>query len=53
MRCLTRREREIVQLRLQEDLTQHEIGQRLGLSQMHVSRVLRASLAKLREAAAG
>jgi RNA polymerase sigma-B factor len=52
MRCLTRREREIVRLRLQEDLTQLEIGRRLGLSQMHVSRLLRASLAKLRAEAA-
>ena len=52
MRCLTHREREIVRLRLQEDLTQHQIGQHLGLSQMHVSRLLRSSLIKLRAAAA-
>jgi RNA polymerase sigma-B factor len=52
MRCLTRREREIVRLRLQNDLTQQQIGPRGGLAQMHVSRLLRASLAKLRAAAA-
>jgi RNA polymerase sigma-B factor len=51
MRCLTQREREILRLRLHEDLTQLEIGQHLGLSQMHVSRLLRASLSKLRDAA--
>ncbi|HEY6760161.1 MAG TPA: SigB/SigF/SigG family RNA polymerase sigma factor [Baekduia sp.] len=50
-RALTAREREIVRLRFEEDLTQAEIGQRVGLSQMHVSRVLRASIAKLRAAA--
>lgn len=46
---LPKRERQIIQLRFGEDLTQKEIGERLGLSQMHVSRVLRDSLAKLHE----
>jgi RNA polymerase sigma-B factor len=48
---LTPREREVVRLRFDEDLTQAEIGQVVGLSQMHVSRVLRAALEKLRLAA--
>jgi RNA polymerase sigma-B factor len=48
---LTRREREIVRLRFDEDLTQAEIGAILGLSQMHVSRLLRAAVDKLRLAA--
>jgi RNA polymerase sigma-B factor len=39
------REREIVRLRFAEDLTQHDIGRRLGISQMHVSRLLRRALA--------
>ena len=48
---LTVREREIVRLRFQDDLTQAEIGQIVGLSQMHVSRVLRTALDKLRHIA--
>jgi RNA polymerase sigma-B factor len=42
------REREIVRLRFVEGLTQTEIGARVGLSQMQVSRLLRATLAALR-----
>jgi RNA polymerase sigma-B factor len=52
MRSLSHREREILRLRLQEDLTQSEIGERVGLSQMHVSRLLRQILDKLHVAAA-
>jgi RNA polymerase sigma-B factor len=52
LRSLTRREREIVRLRMEEDLTQSEIGERVGLSQMHVSRLLRQILEKLHRAAA-
>ncbi|WP_445149614.1 SigB/SigF/SigG family RNA polymerase sigma factor [Baekduia sp. Peel2402] len=51
-RILTLREREILWLRFAEDLTQSEIGAAVGLSQMHVSRVLRAVMDKLRNAAA-
>jgi RNA polymerase sigma-B factor len=43
---------QIVALRFCEDLTQDAIARRVGVSQMHVSRVLRRSLAKLRDAAA-
>jgi RNA polymerase sigma-B factor len=42
------REREIVELRFVENLTQSEIAQRIGLSQMHVSRLLRSALDRLR-----
>lgn len=49
--ALTRREREIVRLRFEEDLTQAQIGALVGLSQMHVSRVLRDAIAKLRTVA--
>lgn len=38
---LDERERTIVRLYYREDLTQREIGQRLGYSQMHISRLLR------------
>jgi len=48
---LSDREREVLQLRFGEDLTQSEIGKRVGCSQMHVSRVLRRTLAHLQEAA--
>jgi RNA polymerase sigma-B factor len=51
-RVLSLRDREIVRLRLEEDLTQREIGERVGLSQMHVSRILRDALRTLRLAAA-
>ena len=46
------REREIVRLRFFENLSQREIAERLGISQMHVSRILRLSLDKLRILAA-
>ncbi len=48
MRSLTRIERAVVRLRFEHDLTQSEIGDRLGISQMQVSRVLRRSITKLR-----
>ena len=47
---LPQREQLIVQLRFFEGLTQSEIAARIGLSQMHVSRLLTASLEKLRPA---
>lgn len=40
-------EREVVALRFAEGLTQREIGQRIGYSQMHVSRLLRRALARI------
>jgi RNA polymerase sigma-B factor len=49
---LGKRDAQIVLLRFREDLTQDAIARRLGVSQMHVSRVLYRSLAALREAAA-
>ena len=49
---LPHREREILRLRYEEELTQWQIGERVGCSQMHVSRLIRQSLERLREAAA-
>jgi RNA polymerase sigma-B factor len=43
------REREILRLRFAEDLTQREIAAAIGISQMHVSRLLRRSVVALRE----
>jgi RNA polymerase sigma-B factor len=51
MRELDEREREIIRLRFHEDLTQSEIGERIGCSQMHVSRLVRGAIAKLAAAA--
>ena len=47
------RERQILHFRFVEDLTQTEIADRIGVSQMHVSRLLRAALDKLAAAAEG
>jgi RNA polymerase sigma-B factor len=44
-------EREVLRLRFAEDLTQSKIAERVGYSQMHVSRILRRALGKLRAAA--
>jgi RNA polymerase sigma-B factor len=49
---LTEREREILRLRFVEDLVQREIAERVGVSQMHVSRILRDTLDRLASAAA-
>ena len=46
---LPQREREILYLRFGEDLTQSEIAERVGVSQMQVSRLLRRSLHRLRQ----
>jgi RNA polymerase sigma-B factor len=51
MGVLSAREREVLRLRFAEDLTQAEIGARVGVSQMHVSRLIRQSIARLREEA--
>jgi len=46
---LPERERVILSLRFGDELTQAQIGERLGLSQMHVSRLLSRTLTRLRE----
>jgi RNA polymerase sigma-B factor len=51
MWVLSDREREVLRLRFAEDLTQSEIGRRVGLSQRHVSRLLRQAVARLRDSA--
>ncbi len=50
MRKLPRRERRILYLRFFKGLTQTEIADQLGISQMHVSRLLSQTLAQLRGA---
>jgi RNA polymerase sigma-B factor len=47
IRALPQREREILFLRFARDMTQTEIAQRVGCSQMQVSRLLRRAIARL------
>jgi RNA polymerase sigma-B factor len=51
MSQLPRREQTILHLRFFQGLTQSDIADQLGISQMHVSRLLARSLAQLRDAA--
>ncbi|MFS4092247.1 RNA polymerase sigma factor SigF [Streptomyces sp. AF1A] len=46
---LGERDRQIIHMRFVEELTQAQIGEHLGVSQMHVSRLLSRCLARLRE----
>jgi RNA polymerase sigma-B factor len=46
---LPEREREILRMRFEEGLTQTQIAERVGLSQMHVSRLIRRSLENMRQ----
>ncbi len=46
---LPAREREVVLLRFYGNMTQSQIGERVGISQMHVSRLLTQSLQRLRQ----
>ena len=48
-KVLDERERKILQLRFFDGLTQSQIAQQVGISQMHVSRLIRRSLEKIRE----
>ena len=50
--ALPDRERLILRLRFERDMTQAEIAGALGISQMHVSRLLRRSLGRLSAAGA-
>jgi RNA polymerase sigma-B factor len=48
---LTPREQKVLTLRFREDMTQAEIGEIVGVSQMQVSRIIRSSIERLRVAA--
>ena len=52
LRALPERERLILKLRFEDDMLQHEIAEHIGISQMHVSRLLRRALDRLRTIAA-
>lgn len=49
--ALPERERSIVEMRFYEGLSQHEIAERVGISQMHVSRLLRKAFDVMRASA--
>jgi len=51
LKTLPVRERRILHMRFMEDMTQSEIAEKIGVSQMQVSRLLRRSLHQLREEA--
>ena len=46
---ISERDRKVLHLRFVEDKTQSEIEEQVGVSQMHVSRILRATIEKLRQ----
>jgi RNA polymerase sigma-B factor len=48
--ALPSRDRRVLHLRFVEDLTQSEIARRIGVSQMHVSRLIRRAITRLRDA---
>ena len=48
-KVLDERERQILHLRFFEGLTQSQIAQQVGISQMHVSRLIRRALEKIRD----
>jgi RNA polymerase sigma-B factor len=50
--ALPERRRDILRLRFEDDLTQREIGERLGISQVKVSRLMRRSLDRVQAMAA-
>ena len=53
LQALPPRDRLVLRLRFEEDLTQSEIAERIGVSQMHVSRLIRAALQRLRDDVSG
>lgn len=51
MSAMPPRDQLILKLRFEHDLTQSEIAERFGISQMHVSRIIRRSISRLRTVA--
>jgi RNA polymerase sigma-B factor len=49
--ALSARERAVIELRFGKDMSQREIAERVGVSQMHVSRILRRALREIRDVA--
>jgi RNA polymerase sigma-B factor len=51
LEAVSAREREVLRMRFEEDMTQAEIGNAIGVSQMQISRIIRQALQRLRDAA--
>jgi RNA polymerase sigma-B factor len=51
LETISARERDVLRMRFEQDMTQAEIGAAVGVSQMQVSRIIRQALQRLREAA--
>ncbi len=51
LQAVDAREREVLRMRFEQDMTQAEIGAAIGVSQMQISRIIRQALQRLREAA--
>ena len=51
LNAMSKRDQLVLRLRFEHDLTQSEIAEHLGISQMHVSRIIRRSLTRLRTVA--
>jgi RNA polymerase sigma-B factor len=49
LETLPERERQILRMRFEDGLTQTQIADKIGISQMHVSRLIRKSLARMRD----
>jgi RNA polymerase sigma-B factor len=49
LESVTAREREVLRMRFQHDMRQAEIAAAIGVSQMHVSRIIRLALTRLRD----
>jgi len=47
MVTLTARERDVLKMRFEQDMTQAEIGTVIGVSQMQISRIIRQAIARL------
>lgn len=51
MEVLSPRSREMLRLRFEQDLTQTQVGELIGVSQMQVSRLIRRALSQMRDSA--
>ena len=51
LKALPKRDQVVLHLRFVEDMTQSQIAERIGVSQMQVSRLIRRALARLRTVA--
>jgi RNA polymerase sigma-B factor len=51
LEAVSAREREVLRMRFEDDMTQAEIGAAIGVSQMQISRIIRQALQRLRDAA--